>query len=120
MGWFIIIVAKNPTHLYISRLLSGFSGGGAFAIIPSFVAEIASDSVRGLLGSSMIFVCNFGILFAFVFGAYCSYSTTPIFVICICVLFLCTFYFLPETPIALLKRDRIEVRARARVSLLLN
>lgn len=115
MGWFIILVAKNPTHLYISRLLSGLSGGGAFAIIPSFVAEIASDSVRGLLGSSMIFVCNFGFLFAFVFGAHCSYSTTPIFVICVCVLFLCTFYFLPETPIALLKRDRIEVRATATV-----
>lgn len=89
--------------------MSGVCGGGIFAIVPAYIAEISSDCVRGVLGSSMIFTCNFGILFAFTFGAYLPYSFSPIFVVGICILFLFTFYFMPETPIYLMKKQRFEV-----------
>lgn len=43
VGWALIMLAQNVTHLYIARFLNGLTGGGAYVITPAFVAEIAED-----------------------------------------------------------------------------
>lgn len=52
LAWLLILFAENVYYLYAARILSGFVGGGVFVMVPLFLNEIASDSVRGLLGSS--------------------------------------------------------------------
>lgn len=44
MGWCLLIVAHNASYLYVGRFLQGLAGGGAFVVIPLFVAEIADKA----------------------------------------------------------------------------
>lgn len=104
------LFAQNPYYLYAARFSNGFCGGGVFVVVPTFIAEIATDNIRGLLGSTLVFSCNIGILLAFTFGEYCDYTFTPIFVIIMCAVFISGAYFLPETPAFLLKNYQIEVK----------
>lgn len=67
-------------------------------------------SVRGVLGSTVMFCYNIGMILAFVLGAYCEYGTTPKVVIGLTIFFAVSFYFLPETPTVLIKQNKLSVR----------
>lgn len=43
ISFLLIIYAQNVYYLYVSRVLTGFVGGGLFVVIPLMVAEIAED-----------------------------------------------------------------------------
>lgn len=77
LSWLFIYYARTPFYLIVSRLLGGFSGGGFYAIAPSYISEISDNKVRGTLGSTVVFSCNIGIFWACVCGEYVEYSTTP-------------------------------------------
>lgn len=79
--------------------------------MPVFISEIASDRVRGSLGSLLVFSCNIGILFAFVLGNYVSYIASPIILLAIPVAFLVSIVFFPESPQCLMKNGNEEVNA---------
>lgn len=81
MSWLLIYYAQNVYYLYASRILNGFVGGGVFVMVPLFLSEIASDRVRGTLGSTVVLTVNIGILLAFVLGNFCDFFTTPLVVI---------------------------------------
>uniref|UniRef100_A0A336LKQ0 CSON010693 protein n=1 Tax=Culicoides sonorensis TaxID=179676 RepID=A0A336LKQ0_CULSO len=105
-SWTFIVFAKNVTHLYISRLLGGFSGGIAFVVVPIFISEIAQTEIRGFLGSMLVFSANFGIFFAYVAGAYLEFSMVPLVFLVLPIGLLIGFIFLPETPSHLAKQGR--------------
>lgn len=113
VGWVLIMIASTPTYLYVARFLSGFSGGGVFVLVPMFVTEIVDDRVRGVLNSLLVFSCNIGFLFAFVLGNYFAYETVPFVLICVPVLFLTGFVFLPESPQYLVRTGRDADAAKA-------
>ncbi|XP_031634634.1 facilitated trehalose transporter Tret1-like [Contarinia nasturtii] len=54
IAWTLVIFAQNVYYLYASRAINGFVGGGVFVIIPVYLSEIASDRVRGALGSMLV------------------------------------------------------------------
>jgi ABC-type multidrug transport system fused ATPase/permease subunit len=83
--------------------LTGLATGGVFVLVPLYISEIAEDNIRGILGSFFIFSINMGTLLMFVAGNYLSYSLVPRLMISIPIIFLLTFFFLPETPQYLLK-----------------
>lgn len=66
-------------------------------------------SVRGILGSLFVLTFNMGVLIVFTMGNYCDYYSIPKFVICITILFAVLFPFFPETPIFLVKQNKISV-----------
>lgn len=75
----------------------------------SIITFFAIFSVRGFLGSSVLFSYNLGMLLEFVLGAYFDYYTAPKIVIgitIVCVISLCYF---PETPSFLLKQGKVSV-----------
>lgn len=72
--------------------------------------DLICFSVRGVLGSTVMFCYNIGMILAFVLGAYCDYGTTPKVVIGLTIVFAVSFYFLPETPTVLIKQNKITVR----------
>lgn len=92
----------------------GFSGGGIFSILPQYLSEIAKDSIRGVLGSTMVLVYNIGICLGFVIGNYCNYYTTPKVVILLDIVFLCAFHYFPESPSFLMKQRRLSVSKQLR------
>lgn len=65
--------------------------------------------VRGRLGSTLMFGCNIGILIAYILGTYLSYSTVPIVLLIITVLFMCGAIVIPDSPLYLMKKSQFEV-----------
>lgn len=96
----------------MARFAIGLVGGGFFVVVPVYISEIAEDRVRGTLGSSLVLAACFGTVMAFIFGEYCSYDFMPILVIALTLVYLCAFYFFPETPAVLCKMNRMEVSTR--------
>lgn len=68
--------------------------------------------VRGALSSTLIFTTNIGITFGYILGYYCEYVLTPLVAIVLTVVFVVSFFFLPETPLYLVKKDRISVNIK--------
>ncbi|KAH8263237.1 hypothetical protein KR044_006378 [Drosophila immigrans] len=108
LGWVLIPYARNPTHLIAARFLGGVAGGGVFGVIPIYIAELAEDSVRGILGTFLVLTCNMGVVLAFVLGYYFNYATVAWIVSTLSVLFLVCFWFMPETPQHLMQSKKPE------------
>ncbi|GAB0086952.1 hypothetical protein DMENIID0001_011830 [Sergentomyia squamirostris] len=113
VGFVLITTATNVTHLYISRIFSGFSGGSVSIIFPIFISEIADKSLRGVLGSFLGFGYNFGILAGKCLTIYCGYYAVPITVFVIVGIFEIVFLQIPDTPQYFLLRDRHEDAERS-------
>lgn len=66
--------------------------------------------IRGRLGSIIQVTRNIGILFAYTLGAVLKYEHIPCIFICIPLLFVVCFVFVPNTPQHYLKKENIQVR----------
>ncbi|CAD7088661.1 unnamed protein product [Hermetia illucens] len=104
--WLLIMFGTTPVHLYIARLLSGTSGGGAFIVIPIFVADISDNKIRGALGSVITISFNTGLLSGFILASHLSYSLYPRIIIGFAAFYILAIYSLPETPQYLIKTKR--------------
>lgn len=116
-GWLLIYYAKTPFYLILSRLISGFAGGGLYSIIPGYISEISDDAVRGTLGSTLVFACNLGLFVAYVFGEYVDYLTIPWLMVPVTLAFLLLFARIPDSPTFLAKRKLYDVRRADNVKL---
>lgn len=107
-----MIFARNAYWLYVSRFLFGIVGGGGIVALPIFTAEICSDSVRGTMSSFGFLTNSIGSLVAYCVAIYVDYRGQAMFGLIIPCLFAFVFYFVPESPVYLQKKNRIEVRER--------
>ncbi|XP_055309204.1 facilitated trehalose transporter Tret1-like isoform X2 [Sitodiplosis mosellana] len=96
LSWTFIIFAKNAYWLYISRVLCGFIGGGLFISIPIFVSEICSDS-------------SLGSLVGFTVAIFLDFQMQAVSALSVPILFAFVFYFVPESPMILYKKNEIEL-----------
>ncbi|EDW85305.1 uncharacterized protein Dwil_GK18458 [Drosophila willistoni] len=108
VGWIIIPFARNPMHLIAARFIGGTAGGGCFAVIPIYTAELAEDSIRGVLGTLLVLTCNFGVLTAFALGYYFNYATVAWIMSTLSFVFVACFWFMPETPQHLAQHNKVE------------
>lgn len=111
-SWLFTIFATQQTHLFIGLFFSGISGGMTLFSVPLYVSEIASDGIRGMLGSLMVFVLNGGILFAYVLGALLPYQWYSITMFAFPLFYIVTFLFVPESPVYLMRNNRINEASR--------
>jgi len=51
-GWFLLFIARSGTLVMIGRIITGLCAGLISGTAPSYVVEISTDNVRGLLGTS--------------------------------------------------------------------
>lgn len=106
--WITVLLGNAHYHLYMARIFAGITGGGVFAIIPLFIADIAEPNVRGRLGSMLLLVLNVGILLSYTVGAFVNYSIFPLTMIGVPIIFAIVVYFLPETPQSLVKLNKMD------------
>ncbi|XP_063975839.1 facilitated trehalose transporter Tret1-like isoform X2 [Diachasmimorpha longicaudata] len=111
--WLLTLLATNFTFLLIARILEGMGNGMIIFLVPIYIAEIASDDVRGKLGSFLGVAANFGLLLGFILGAIMSYQMFAISGMIVPIVFLAGFIFMPETPIYLLRKGRKEAATRS-------
>ncbi|XP_029035963.1 facilitated trehalose transporter Tret1-like [Osmia bicornis bicornis] len=111
--WLCTIFASTHMHLFIARFFSGMSGGMALFLIPLYVSEIGSDEIRGMLGSLLVFLLNGGLLLGYILGAVLSYRVFTISMLVWPLLYILFFVFVPESPVYLLRRNRLDDAARS-------
>ncbi|GAB0086684.1 hypothetical protein DMENIID0001_007910 [Sergentomyia squamirostris] len=104
--WLLIPFANNVIYLYISRAFSGIAAGAMFVTVPLFVAEIAENSIRGILGSILGISIAVGILLGQVICTYMSFSKAPFVILGMSILFFAAFPIFPDTPQYLMMRNR--------------
>jgi len=100
-------------YLYAARVLAGLAGGGTSIAIPLYVSEIADDTIRGMLGSMLMVFAVFGIMLSYITGSYMSYSTSPYVMIIFPIALFVSFLFLPDTPMSLISRNKIEAAEKS-------
>lgn len=110
--WILTIFATNYTCLLVARFAAGLGGSLCVFLVPLYVSEIAAASIRGQLGSVFVFAINIGILLAYVIGAVVSYQVFAILAVMVPALFFGFFIFMPETPVYLVRKNRMTEAAR--------
>lgn len=66
--------------------------------------------VRGAVGSTNMLIFNFGVFLAFLLGNFFDYFMTPKVMIALLFTFVSAFMFFPESPIVLVKQNKIKVK----------
>ncbi|CAG2059555.1 unnamed protein product [Timema podura] len=108
IGWTLILFAQTEMTLHVARFIIGLGCGASLALCPLYVTEISEDSIRGTLGTVLIFLTNGGVLFSYIVGSYVPYHIFNYVCFSVPVLYLTTFFFMPESPVYLMNRGRIE------------
>ena len=67
IGWVLLVLAKNVTLLIVGRVVCGISCGLLSGTAPSYVVEISTIDIRGMIGAcfQVIFFCLFVIEYMF-------------------------------------------------------
>lgn len=127
LGFGCIWLAPNFAMIIIGRLLAGLSCGLISGTAPTYVVEISTESIRGMLGAGfqvrhdyrlsllrlqeligLIFqLCvTIGILFSFVFGAIISWKWLSFICIFPALAMSVLMLLMPETPIWLMTKAK--------------
>ncbi|XP_076253094.1 facilitated trehalose transporter Tret1-like isoform X2 [Rhynchophorus ferrugineus] len=111
----LLLFANQVTYFFIARLLMGISTGTMWCFSPTFIAEIAEDRNRGILGALAGIMSTAGSLLTYIVGPYTSVKYFSVINLVPAVTFLVSFgLFVPEDPYDLLQRNKI---SEAEVSL---
>lgn len=105
-GWALITWASSVTMLLVGRVLLGMSGGAFCVTAPTYTAEISQKEIRGTLGTFFQLMVTVGILFVYIVGAYVDVFVLNIICMCVPIVFGCIFFFMPETPLYLVSKNR--------------
>ncbi|XP_067013900.2 facilitated trehalose transporter Tret1 [Anabrus simplex] len=114
LGWLLILFADETIVLvYVGRFLCGLATGATTVLVPQYNEEIAEDAIRGALGIYMDFMLCNGVTLINIFGAYLSYTWFTIASCIASAIFLFTFVWVPESPVYLIMKDRMEEATEA-------
>ncbi|XP_063608767.1 facilitated trehalose transporter Tret1-like [Penaeus indicus] len=106
-GWLMIALARDVAMLLVGRLACGLAVGAVSIAVPTFVAEIASPDIRGLLGSVFQVMVTTGILSVYVLGAVIpSWRILAGVFAVLPVLTFVSVFFLKESPLYLISKGK--------------
>ncbi|XP_047989476.1 facilitated trehalose transporter Tret1-like [Leguminivora glycinivorella] len=108
LGFALKLISAHPICLMVSQACCGIAGGGVYCIAPTYIKEIAQDSLRGALGCSAILLQSLGLVIMYAMGAYIEYYTVLWIVIWLPVLNLIALFQIPESPAYLVKTGKVE------------
>ncbi|KAH8263136.1 hypothetical protein KR044_005133, partial [Drosophila immigrans] len=98
LSWLIIIFSGKYYQLCLERLIAGSVSGCCFAVIPVYITEMTEDRHRSTLGTFMPVSMGIGMLLIHILGYFLNYETAAWIMLLIPLAFLCTFFFIPDTP----------------------
>lgn len=98
IGWLAISFAKDPSFLYMGRLLEGFGVGIISYVVPVYIAEIAPQNLRGGLGSVNQLSVTIGIMLAYLLGLFVNWRVLAVLGALPCLVLIPGLFFIPESP----------------------
>nr|XP_014085686.1 facilitated trehalose transporter Tret1 [Bactrocera oleae] len=113
IGWSLMIFAQNQMMIFAARFLTGMAGGSFCVCAPMYCTAISQKEVRGIIGSFFQLLITNGVLFAFVFGAFTKAFLLSIICSIPPLVFAVVFIFCPDSPIFLIKKERMEAAQKS-------
>ncbi|CAK1546735.1 unnamed protein product [Leptosia nina] len=107
-GWALLVTAKDPTVLLISRSLQGFGMGIQAAAAPVSIAEYSAPKHRGAFLATIAFSFATGMLAAHVFGTILYWRTAALACGSCYAISLLLVSLTPETPPYLATKGKFE------------
>ncbi|XP_075161746.1 facilitated trehalose transporter Tret1-like [Haematobia irritans] len=104
----LALIATQVWMVIMVRAVQGFAGGMVMTVLPIYVGEISTDSVRGATGSLLNLFIQMGILYVYIIGPYVSYMVLQWCCFAIPLLFGVSFICMPESPYYLADKNRSE------------
>ncbi|XP_063236722.1 facilitated trehalose transporter Tret1-like [Bacillus rossius redtenbacheri] len=109
--WLLVMTTELLAVILVSQVVAGVALGVTCTITPMYIEEIAEDGIRGTLEVYMDVLLTAGGLLVYVAGAFLDYFWLAVAATGVPLVFLLSFYFMPESPVYLLckgERDRAE------------
>ncbi|KAJ9598776.1 hypothetical protein L9F63_026689, partial [Diploptera punctata] len=107
-GWLFIIFGESITLYLVARFFMGIGGSGINVFITMYCGEIAEDTVRGSLGTFRGLLANVGTIYMYAAGPYLTIPMMATVSVIIPILFVVALFFLPESPMYLMTKDKEE------------
>jgi len=108
LGYALLAGAKGVTMLCFGRLVTGLGCGLVTTSCPTYIAEISSPKIRGVLGSMFQLFVTVGVLWTSVLGAAVTWRWLSVSVIVFDVLWAVLTVLIPESPTYLLSKQKFE------------
>ncbi|KAJ4426138.1 facilitated trehalose transporter Tret1-like [Periplaneta americana] len=106
IGWLPVVFTESLYLFYVFRFISGVAAGGVTAFCPMYVGEIAEDSIRGALGALRTPIGNVAFIFYCGIAPYMTIRDMGIICLILPLVFVFGFYWLPESPLYLVRRQK--------------
>lgn len=114
IGWLLMTFAGSSLWLLlVGRILTGMTAGASSAPSALYCEEIADARVRGALGTYQFMGNSVGVFIMYVLGAIMPYHWFTAAPLLPTLIFVFTFYWMPETPAFLAARSRFEAAHEA-------
>jgi len=98
LSYLLLVVAPNVWVIYAGRFCTGVCTGISSVVCPVYVAETATPSRRGFLGSCVQLMVTIGVMLVYVLGVSGSWRWISISCIIMVVVWMILLVFVPETP----------------------
>ncbi|KAJ8686223.1 hypothetical protein QAD02_022017 [Eretmocerus hayati] len=106
-SWGLMLVARQPLHLYIARLVAGLGVGGTCVLLPGYLSEIAEAESRGAVCSLFQLLFAAGLVWSASLGAFLDFHRLAYGCALVELLFFASFAALaPESPVWLVSKGR--------------
>ena len=115
IGWLPVILTDSIPLFYLSRFILGVSSGGVLSFCPMYVGEISEDNIRGALGTLRSTVGNLSAILICVIGPLLSIRDMAIICTLVPLVFLVAFFWIPESPMFLMKAGKTQEAMEAMI-----
>ncbi|KAG7187772.1 hypothetical protein KM043_016812 [Ampulex compressa] len=106
-SWILIGLSVTVTQIFIGRILGGIGCGITYAVMPMYLGEVTSKRTRGPLGTLMAVLLNIGLLVSYSMGLSMSRFSMSMASVCVPVVFLLAFAWLPESSVFLTRKNKL-------------
>ncbi|XP_072160644.1 trehalose transporter 1-like protein isoform X2 [Bemisia tabaci] len=105
-SWLLLALCSDIRLLCLGRFLGGLCVGFFCVTSPLYISEIAQVSVRGALGALFQLSVTIGILTTYTLGLLPTATSITLASSSTVVLFFALFFWMPETPVFLLRTSQ--------------
>ncbi|XP_054158960.1 facilitated trehalose transporter Tret1-2 homolog [Oppia nitens] len=97
-GYLLLCFGRQVWLLILGRIIVGMCTGVILCTVPTYIAEISTPNIRGLLGMAFNVFGVIGILYMDILGLWVNWNWLGLAAVVPSVLLSATMFFMPESP----------------------
>lgn len=113
MSWALIAMASRWEYILAGRIITGIFDGLTLPAAQIYVTECSNPEIRGVLGTFPALAMSIGVAYSYIEGTLFSWSVVAWINCGICASLFVLLIFLPDSPIWLKHKGRLEEAQKA-------